>query len=271
MTSPQLNARVLQRIEVTPELMILRIVPVGWELPSFLAGQFAVLGLPASAPRHPLSDPEDPPKNPEKLIRRAYSVASSPEERDYLELYITLVGSGTLTPRLWALKPGDPIWLGRTFSGLFTLDDVPEGCHVVLMATGTGLAPYMSMLRGFLLHDAQRRVAVLHGARHSWDLGYRSELTTLNRLFNNFDYVPTVSRPDQESPSWTGECGYVQELWQRDAVGKRWGFSPSPTNTHIFLCGNPAMIDEATAMFAKDGYRKHSSRAPGEVHVEKFW
>lgn len=271
MAQPQLNARVLQRIEVTPELMILRIVPEGWELPSFTPGQFAVLGLPASAPRHPLSDPEDPPPDPGKLIRRAYSVASAPEEKDYLELYITLVGSGSLTPRLWALRPGDPIWLGKKFSGLFTLDDVPDGFHVVLMATGTGLAPYMSMLRSFLLHDASRRVAVLHGARHSWDLGYRSELATLNRLFDNFDYVPTVSRPFQESPSWPGECGYVQELWRRRAVAERWGFKPTPGNTHVFLCGNPAMIDEAITMFEQDGYRQHSSRTPGEIHVEKYW
>ncbi len=271
MAPPLLNARVLQRIEVTPELMILRIVPEGWELPSFTAGQFAVLGLPASAPRHPLSDPEDPPEDPDKLIRRAYSVASPPEEKDYLELYITLVGSGALTPRLWALAPGDPIWLGRKFSGLFTLDDVPEGYHVVLMATGTGLAPYMSMLRSFLLHDASRRVAVLHGARHSWDLGYRSELTTLNRLFANFDYVPTVSRPDQESPRWTGERGHVQELWRRGVVAGRWGHPPTPATTHIFLCGNPGMVDEALTMLEAEGFRLHSSRTPGEVHVEKFW
>jgi len=268
---PQPDARVLQRIEITPELMILRVVPEGWELPAFKAGQFAVLGLPGSAPRHSLSDPEEPPADPQKLICRAYSVASSPEERDYLELYITLVRSGTLTPRLWVLSPGDPVWLGRKFSGMFTLDDVPGGAHVVLMATGTGLAPYMSMLRGFLLRESHRKVAVLHGARHSWDLGYRSELQTLQRLFENFDYIPIVSRPDEETVSWTGQSGYVQELWQRDAVAERWGFQPQPATTHVFLCGNPGMIEQAMTLFEADGYGEHSRKQPGEIHVEKYW
>ncbi|MFV2072220.1 MAG: ferredoxin--NADP reductase [Thermoanaerobaculales bacterium] len=192
-----------------------------------------------------MSDQEDPAPEPDKLIRRAYSIASSPEEADFLELYITLVRSGALTPRLWALKPGDHLWLGRKFSGLFTLDDLPGSAHVVLMATGTGLAPYMSMLRGFLLRESQRKVAVLHGARHSWDLGYRSELQTLQRLFPDFDYIPIVSRPEEEALPWTGHRGYVQELWQRGTVAERWGFSPEPATTHVFLCGNPGMIDQA--------------------------
>jgi len=271
MAVPQLNARVLQRIEITPELMILRVVPEEWELPKFKAGQFAVLGLPGSAVRHQISDQEDSTPEPDKLIRRAYSIASSPEEADYLELYITLVRSGALTPRLWALTPGDRVWLGRKFSGLFTLDDVPGRAHVVLMATGTGLAPYMSMLRGFLLRESERKIAVLHGARHSWDLGYRSELQTLQRLFPDFDYIPIVSRPEEEALPWTGQTGYVQELWQRGVVVERWGFSPEPATTHIFLCGNPGMIDQAMTILEDGGFSEHTRKEPGEIHVEKYW
>jgi len=268
---PKLDARVLQRIEITPELMILRIVPVGWKPPAFTAGQFAVLGLPGSSPRHTVANGEDPMPDPDKLIRRAYSIASSPEDRQYLEFYITLVRSGTLSPRLWALKTGDPVWLARKFSGLFTLDEVPAGANIVLIATGTGLAPYMSMLRSFLLRESNRKVAVLHGARHSWDLGYRSELQTLQRLFPNFVYTPIVSRPEEEPIPWAGEIGYVQELWQRRSLAERLRFRPDPATTHVFLCGNPNMIEEAMTMLEEAGFHEHSPCEPGEIHVEKYW
>lgn len=265
------NAQVLQRIEITPELMILRVVPTGWEIPEFKPGQFTVLGLPGSAPRHPLADKEVEPADPEKVIRRAYSIASPPHERDYLELYITLVRSGALTPRLWTLAPGDPIWLGSKFTGVFTLDDVPGRANIIMMATGTGLAPYMSMLRSFLLRESERRVAVLHGARHSWDLGYRSELQTLQRLFPNFDYFPVIDDPEAEPLKWAGHSGFVQDLWREGVIAGHWGFDPAPDNTHVFLCGNPAMIEETLGMLTAMGFKEHSRQEPGEIHLEKYW
>jgi ferredoxin--NADP+ reductase len=267
----KLNARISQRIEITPELMIWRVVPEGWALPTFSPGQFAVLGLPGSSPRHGLSDRENKAPDPERLIRRPYSIASSSDDRGFLEFYITLVRSGTLTPRLWALEPGDEVWLGPKFSGVFTLDEVPRNANVVLIATGTGLAPYMSMLRSFLLHGSRRKVAVLHGARHSWDLGYRSELETLQSRFHNFDYIPIVSRPAEESIPWTGETGYVQELWQRGALADLWRVHPEPTTTHVFLCGNPAMAEHAMEMLGAEGFSEHTPTNRGEIHVEKYW
>ena len=101
MTSNVLNAVVTQRIEVAPGLFILQVVPDGWPLPPFRPGQFAVLGLPPEAPRHPLADPtDDPPPKPGALIRRSYSIASSSADQQYLEFYLNLVRSGSLTPRL---------------------------------------------------------------------------------------------------------------------------------------------------------------------------
>lgn len=271
MAEPKMNVRVLQKIEVTSELMILRLVPDGAPIPDFKAGQFAVLGLPGSAPRHPISDQEQTPADPNKMIRRAYSIASSPEEDEYIEFYITLVRSGALTPRLWTLKPGDALWLGPKLSGLFTLDEVPSDANIVLMATGTGLAPYMSMLRSFLLNDSRRNIAVLHGAGHSWDLGYRSELQTLNRLFKNFNYFPVLDQPDQEALRWAGHSGYVQDLWSDGVIEERWGFAPRPENTHVFLCGNPLMIEQSVELLKGMGFKEHSKKTPGEIHLEKFW
>ena len=124
-----------------------RIAPDGWSLPCYTPGQFAVVGLPKNAPRIAMSDPETPAGDPGRLIRRAYSIASSPLARDHVEIFVNLVTSGEFTPRLFALRPGDRLWLGPKLTGLFTLRDVPRDRNVALVATGTGVAPYMSMLR----------------------------------------------------------------------------------------------------------------------------
>lgn len=271
MPAPELNARIVRRVEITPELIILHVAPEGWELPDFTPGQFAVLGLPGAAPRHPLSDPEETPPDPDKLIRRSYSIASGSVAREFLEFYVTLVRSGELTPRLFALNEGDRVWLGPKITGSFTLDAVPPESHLVLVATGTGLAPYMSMLRSGLLENSARHVAVLLGARHSWDLGYRGELSTLARRFPRFCFEPTVSRPAEELVPWKGHVGYVQDLWRRGVVAERWGFEPSPADTHVLLCGNPAMIEDMTKILVEQGFKEHKKRDPGQIHAEKYW
>jgi ferredoxin--NADP+ reductase len=268
--STTLNAILTHREEVAPGLGIFRVAPDGWSLPPFTPGQFAVLGLPARSPRIALSDPEEEPGNPDRMIRRAYSIASSSRAREYVEVYANLVRSGELTPRLFALKPGDRLWLGRKLTGMFTLRQVPPGNHLAMIATGTGLAPYMSMLRTELECGGARRVAVLHGARHSWDLGYAGELHTMQRQCSNFVYLPIVSRPRAEPVPWGGATGHVQELWT-DALPRAWGFRPTPADTHVLLCGNPAMIDDMIARLAAEGFRVHAPRAPGQVHVERYW
>ena len=267
----QLNAIVAQRIEVSPGLIILRAVPDGWELPDFESGQFAVLGLPGTAPRHEVSDPEEERANPDRIIKRAYSIASSSVANEHLELYIVLVPSGALTPRLFALSVGDRLWLSPKFSGLFTLDEVPPDQHVLLISTGTGLAPYMSMLRSHLVCGEPRRFAVIHGARHSWDLGYRSELMTLDRMCANLTYIATISRPEEEPAPWTGETGYIQEVWQRGVLEESSEFRGSPQDTHVFLCGNPSMIVTMADLLTGRGFKEHRRNDPGNLHVERYW
>jgi ferredoxin--NADP+ reductase len=264
------NAVLTHRIEVAPGLAIFRIAPDGWTLPQFVPGQFAVVGLPGRAPRVELSDPEEP-GDPDRMIRRAYSIASSSLDRQYLELFVTLVRSGELTPRLFALKPGDRLWLGPKFTGMFTLRDVPPDQHVVFLATGTGLAPYMSMLRTHLECGGPRRHAVLLGARHSWDLGYTSELVTMARLCPNVTYLPIVSRPEKEPVPWGGATGHVQQLWTGGALDHAWGSHPTPKDTHVFLCGNPAMIVDMQKLLEGEGFVEHETRRPGQIHVEKYW
>lgn len=265
------NAVVAQRVEVASGLAILRVVPRGWALTGFKAGQYTVLGLLGSAPRASLTDPEEPPSPPEKLIRRAYSIASSSVDSEFAEFYVTLVRSGALTPRLFALKPGDPLWLSPKVVGMFTLDRVPRGKDILLIATGTGIAPYMSMLRTHLADMGSARVAVVHGARHSWDLGYRAELATMQRLCPNFRYVPILSGADEEPLRWMGCTGFINDHWAEGGLRKELGFSPDPEGTHIFLCGNPLMIEAMLPLLAAEGFKEQTPQRPGTVHLERYW
>lgn len=269
--STELNAIVTHRIEVASGLIIMRVAPDGWELPAWESGQFAVLGLPGSAPRTMLSDPEPERAEPAKLIRRAYSIASAPAEKGYLEFYVTMVQSGALTPRLFALKPGDRVWLGKKISGMFTLDEIPAGQNLILVGTGTGLAPYMSMLRSELECHLDLHTVVLLGARHSWDLGYRGELIAMQRYCPTFHYTPVISRPEEELVPWSGQVGYVQDLWDRGVIAEAMGTAPTPDNTHILLCGNPGMIEGMITRLGEEGFVEGTRQTPGQIHAEKYW
>jgi ferredoxin--NADP+ reductase len=271
MAENELNAEVIGKIEVAPGLMILRVKPVGWELADFTPGQFAVLALPGSAPRHPVTDPEETPPPPDKLIKRAYSIASSSQMKGYLELYITLIRSGALTPRLFNLVIGERVYLAPNIKGAFKIDQARPGSHIVMFGTGTGLAPFMSLIRTTFASDMTRHYVIVHGARHSWDLGYRSELATLSSQSANFTYIPVISRPDDEKTGWTGAAGYVQDVWKLDVINVEAGFQPSPDNSSVFICGNPEMTENMVKLLIGDGFREHSKKEPGQVFVERYW
>ena len=267
----RLNAVVTFRNDLAPGLMTVRVAPVGWALPEFEPGQYVSLGLYGSALRSTLAERERLPPEPEKLIRRPYSIASSPENREFLEFYVNLVPTGVLTPRLFNIGVGDRIWLGSKVSGSFTLKSVPEEANVILIGTGTGLAPYASMLTSSAVLQRQRRMALIHGVRQSRDLGYRLVFTTLQDHRPNFTYLPVVSRHQLEVSPWPGAIGHVEDLWNSDVLEHAWGFRPSPENTHVLLCGNPEMIESMTAILARDGFEQQTPRQPGQVHSEKYW
>jgi ferredoxin--NADP+ reductase len=266
-----LNAVVTLRNEFSPGLMLLQVAPDGWELPDFQPGQYVALGLFGSAPRCELSAAESPAAAPDRLIRRAYSIASSPLNREFLEFYLNLVADGVLTPRLFQLQIGDRIWLSPKITGTFTLDRVPEDANIVLIANGTGVAPYVSMLTTHLKLLTGRRVALVHGVRHSRDLGHRSTFMAMQNLCPNFTYVPVISRPREEPVPWRGAVGHVQDVWNSAAIEDVWGFWPGADNTHVFLCGNPEMIASMTVMLAREGFSEETPTRSGQIHSEKYW
>ena len=252
MAEEQLNATVVARRDLTERLAVVRVAPRGWELPDFLPGQCATLGLP---------DPD----GPGKFLRRVYSVASAPGA-GHLEFYIQLVREGQFTTRLWHQHEGDPIFLSPRLVGRFTLADVPEDADLVFFGTGTGLAPYVSMLRAFRGSGRWRRCAVVHGARTQAELGYRPELTHWCAEDAELAYVPTLTRE-----AWTGARGRIQQLLQSGELEERAGFPLDPARSHVFLCGHPGMIDEMEQLLQPRGFHFKQGEQAGNLHFERYW
>jgi len=265
------NATVSRCIEVTGEI---RILQVCLDQPGFKfkAGQYTMLGLLRDEPRIPEAQPEDNDAEPgrDPMIRRAYSIASGSTQQEYLEFYVSIVSSGALTPRLFALKEGDRLYVAEKSKGLFTLDRVPAESDVLLVGTGTGLAPYVSMLRSEVLANRDRRIAVLHGASFSWDLGYRRELESLSLYNDHFSYIPTISRPHVDK-DWQGFTGRLPLFLDDPTLDELCGFALEPGPSHVLLCGNPAMIEDATVRLEARGYQPKRPREPGNLHMEKYW
>jgi ferredoxin--NADP+ reductase len=296
------NATVVSRVEVAPGLIILRVVPD--KLPfEFKSGQYVVLGMKASEPRIDESERDDAPDmtpggapedgaapgtpesqaaveaqaasiataaaDPDRMIRRAYSIASESRTDEFVEFYLTVVMSGELTPRLFNLKIKDRLYIGPKAVGVFTLDKAP-GKHILMIGTGTGLAPYMSMLRSELDCNGARQFVVIHGARFSWDLGYRTELAGLSRHCGNFHYMPVITRP-QEDVTWRGRSGYLQNIIASGAIEEETGLPLTPENFDIFLCGNPGMIETVIEWAEARGFVKDKGHDIGTLHTEEYW
>ena len=208
--------------------------------------------------------------DPDRMIRRAYSIASESRADEYIEFYLTLVMSGELTPRLFTLKIRDRVYVGPKAVGVFTLDKVVPGKHGLMICTGTGLAPYMSMLRSELVCNGPRKFVIVHGARYSWDLGYRTELTGLARHCRNFHYVPVITRPNDDI-TWRGRSGYLQNVIASDAIEQETGVAVTPDNFDIFLCGNPSMIETVIAWAEARGFVRDKGHDIGTLHPEEYW
>ena len=256
------NATVIENKFLNSGLFILKIKPDA-TVATFRPGQYITLGLPVEAPR-----PEDGPADPEnieagKLIRRAYSVASSPDQLPELEFYIALVVEGALTPRLSLLKSSDRIYMTEKFVGKFTLDDCQESKQLVFFSTGTGAAPFISMLRTKSTWELSEKIILLHGVRFNDDLSYDLELRELMaNSEGRFRYVPVVSREDAPKD---GFRGHVQKSLPE------LGIKLDPDHDHVFACGNPAMITDLESSLLAQGFKLHKGKEKGNLHLEKYW
>ncbi|NTV99445.1 MAG: ferredoxin--NADP reductase, partial [Chlorobiaceae bacterium] len=172
------NATVTEKIMMSSDLMILRI-EADEPREEFEAGQYLLLGLFGSEPRSLNSEPEAVSANEDKLIQRPYLIVSARTERKQFEFFISQVKSGQLSPRLFNLETGGRLHVSGSNKGIFRLDETPEGSDIIMLATGTGIAPYISFLRSHIVERPESKMIVIQGARHRWDLGYSSELVFL--------------------------------------------------------------------------------------------
>jgi ferredoxin--NADP+ reductase len=264
------NAVLISREDFASELSIVRIRPDCGRVPGFVPGQFVKLGLPRIAEGlAALNRPGRPHPGP-RLVRRAYSIASSPRQREYMEFLVVRIETGKLTPRLWTMDVGSRIWMDEQVSGRFTLDAIPPGKDIVMVATGTGVAPFVSMLRTYADRPPWRRVVLINGVRYAADLSYRAELESLGRTYANIHYIPIVSR-EPEYPAWEGLRGRVQKVLEPDVYRSLIGRPLDPYLCHVMLCGNPAMIVSVQSDLEHRGFHTHSPAQPENIHFERYW
>lgn len=99
----------------------------------------------------------------------------------------------------------------------------------------------------------------------------RNEFVMLTHRFSCFTYIPAISRPGDEHESWAGETGHLQDLWQRKPLIANWGAQPTPSDSHVFLCGNPAVIEAMLSILSAEEFAEHTNKSPGQIHLERFW
>lgn len=173
-----------------------------------------------------------------KEVTRAYSIASPPDGNRFA-LCLNLVPEGLVSPRLFALAPGEHIEVQEPL-GYFTLRH-PER-PAVFVATGTGVAPFRSILLTALPHSGP--ITLLFGARHPHGVLYRDEFQTLAESHAHFRFLPTLTRPDD---SWQGAVGRVQ-MHLDDVLARH------PTAPDVYICGLKEMVDDVRAVLKQKGF-----------------
>lgn len=263
MSQSPLNAAVSARFDLNDHLCIVRIRPDSGRVPSFQPGQFMLVGLPNP-------DGDAPARPRPRIVRRPYSIASASHDTDEVEFFVVRIERGRLTPIIWPLGPGDRLWLDDRSRGDFTLAPIPPGRDLVFVCTGTGIAPFISMLRSHRGGGRWRRLALINGVREAGDLGYRRECEQYAAEDASFRYIPLVSRP-RDDEKWTGRVGRVQSVLSPAAFEQVAGFQLNPDTCHVLLCGNPAMIQDVAAGLTDHGFTHHTRRNPGNLHYERYW
>jgi len=233
-------AHILDRREISEDLFLLKVDP-GAPF-SFLAGQYATLGV----------------ESGEQRLERAYSICSSPYEPQ-LEFFVERVPEGKLSPVLHSMQPGAPLLLRRFAKGRFTLALRSGRKNHLLLATVTGVAPYVSYVRtiykdwktGGTPMPGEHRLFCLQGASVAHEFGYREELEKVAAEAPWLKYVPTVSRP-WDNPAWGGELGRVDDLIRKYL--DVWSLRPEETTA--YLCGHPGMVENGRGILLRAGWKK---------------
>lgn len=265
------RGRLIYRKNLTDDLAIFRFSYADdSQIDDFKPGQFVHLGL-------KLDENE--------ITQRAYSITSPPHEKNYYEFYIKHKEHPTLgkfTTALFKMQLDDLVFL-RPPKGAFTIEvKKPDGSQdtrqMILVASGTGLSPFMSYIRYLKNSGSKKKIILLHGVSYAQELGYREFLEKLSLEKNNFldfTYIPTVSRPNEKlSMNWNGNIGRVENILSdidkhSSKLEHILGESTTPNNSIIYLCGYKNMIDNVLAILSPLGFvDNHHKRKDGSFDIK---
>ena len=221
----------------------------------FRSGEFTMIGIPVDG----------------KPLLRAYSVASA-HYADELEFFSIKVQNGPLTSRLQHLKEGDPVMVSTKPTGTLVIDNLAPGKHLYLLGTGTGLAPFLSIIKDPEAYERFEKIIVVHGVRFNKDLAYGDFITGVlpNDEFigelarDQLVYYPTVTREDST------HRGRITDLMESGKLYTDIGLPPmSVENDRFMLCGSPAMLADVKALLDARHYTEGNHGEQGHYVIEK--
>jgi len=238
---------VIETIRWNEELYSVRIdAPVR----AFEAGQFIKIGLDIGGER----------------VGRAYSYVNAPHERP-IEIHFNTVPEGPLSPRLAAMQAGDRVWVTAEPNGYLTLAEAPDRPHLWLLATGTAIGPFLSILKTAAPWQRYERIVLVHAVRRVADLGYRELVDELlERHPGQLRFVPFVSRETTEFAL----AGRIPQAIEDGRLEAQAGLRLSPDESTVMICGNAGMIGDTLKVLEGRGLRRHRRREPGHVITEKY-
>lgn len=221
------------------------------ELAPFQAGQFAKLALAVDG----------------EMVARPYSFVNAPHERPH-DFHYVVLPDDPLTLRLCKLEAGDPVYLMPQASGLLTLGQVPPGEHLWLLAGGTALGSFLSILKTEAPWQRFERVILAHAVRRAAELSYQDQVRSLlTQHAGKFAFVPVVS---QEKTDFA-LGGRIPKAIEDGRLEARAGLALTARSSRLMVCGNPEMVADSVHALQRRGLKKHRRRDAGQICVENYW
>ena len=215
-----------------------------------IAGQFGKLALEINGER----------------IARPYSFVNAPHE-SILEFYSSVVSEGPLSPKLAQLEKGSTIWVANKGSGFLVLDEIPEGKYLWLLATGTAIGPFLSILKTETPWQRFERIILVHAVRYVKEMPYGSLIQQLEKEHaGHFMMIPFVSREKTDFAIQSRIPAAIE-----NGLLEKNGTMPFNEDSQVMVCGNPNMVKDSTIALEAKGLRKNRRRTPGHITVERYW